>query len=119
MLLTLLLSLCIMTNLFVITFKAPKQLKIATFEEEQLTLIDIDGWEGQAIRIHKKLYQKILKENVLPKELDDQIKNRLFGMNDRVKDGVYLLKGRDSDNNRDLIYAVSYTHLTLPTTPYV
>lgn len=101
-LLTFLFTLCIMTNLIVITFKAPKQLKITSFQEELLTLIDIDGWEGQAIRIHKELYQKILKENVIPKELDDQIKNRLFGINYRVKDGIYLLIGRDHDKNRDI-----------------
>ncbi len=104
LLLTILLMVCLMTNLIVITFKAPKQLKIASFQEEQLTLIDIDGWECQAIRIHKKLYKKILKENVLPKELGDQIKNRLFGINYRVKDGIYLLIGRDPDKNRYLIY---------------
>lgn len=103
-LLTILLILCLMANLFVITFKTPKQLKITSFQEERLTLIDIDGWEGQAIRIHKELYQKILKDDIIPKELDDQIKNRLFGINNRVKDGIYLLIGRDHDNNRDLIY---------------
>ena len=98
------LMLCLMANIIVITFKAPKLLKIASFQEEQLILIDIDGWEGQVIRIHLKLYQKILKEKVLPKELDDQIKSRLFGINGRVKDGIYLLIGRDHDKNRDLIY---------------
>jgi len=103
-LLTILFTLCIMTNFFIITFKAPKQLKIASFQEELLTFIDIDGWECQAIRIHKEIYQKILKENVKPQELNDQIKNRLFGINNRIKDGIYLLIGRDHDKNKDLIY---------------
>ncbi len=104
LLLTFILCIIICTNLTVLTFKPAKQLKIASFQEEKLTLIDIEGWECQAIRMQKELYKNILKENVLPEELDKEIRNRLFGTSDRVKDGIYILQGKNHDQNRDLIY---------------
>jgi len=104
LLLTFVLVSCIFTNLLIIIPKPPKELKVLSFEDEHLILIDIDGWDGQAIKITKDFYKEFLKEGVLPKELDIEISKRLFGTGERKRDGVYILQSRDVIKNKDLIY---------------
>ena len=104
LLLTILLVLCNILTLGVLKPKPPKQLKAISFQEEKLALIDIDGWDGQAIRISKEFYKKILKEKVIPEDLDQEIKNRLFGTTNRLKDGIYLLQGKNHDKGKEIIY---------------
>lgn len=94
----------IISSILTITLvKSPKKLELNSFQDEMLVLIDIDGWEGQAIKISKDFYEEILKEHVDPKELDEEIRNRLFGIN-RLKDGIYFLVSKIYERNKDLIY---------------
>ena len=58
-------------------------------------LIDINGWEGQAIRINWDFFIRILeeKETIDPEEINWEIIKRTSSINNRRIDGVYLILG--------------------------
>ncbi len=81
-----------------------KQINIISFEEQDLKFIDIDGWEGQAIRIGWDLYFKFLKEDIETDDIRLEIVNRLFGLKERTRDGIYMFQNDSNNEDKIIIY---------------
>ena len=83
--------------------------------------IKTQGWVFKEVRGSKVQVRGIDLDNRNKSndEISDLLKNRLETL---LKDKEVVLKSAEwvtEENSKDPIITVSYTHLTLPTTPYV
>ena len=79
-----------------------RHIRITSFED--LELIDIDSWEGQAIKIGWDFFFRIFQQEINLEKIKSEIIKRTSGSEERTRDGVYIIQDEDSENKKIRIY---------------
>jgi len=93
------------TSLIYLVIKLNNPIIITVGEFENFDLLDVNGWEGQAIRFDWSFLIRIFeeKEGIEPIRISEEIKKRILNVNKRRLDGVYLISG-NLENKKIMIY---------------
>lgn len=103
--------LSLMMSIIYIVIKVNDLNTITIGEFDFFDLIDINGWEGQAIRINWNFFIRIIEENetIEPIEINREIKKRTSNVDHRRIDGVYLILGDLNLQNEQISVYVGKT----------
>ena len=102
----------LMVSIIYIVIKVNDLSTITIGEFDFFDLIDINGWEGQAIRINWNFFIRIIEENETfePIEINWEIKKRTSNVDNRRIDGVYLILGDLNLQNEQISVYVGKTY---------
>ncbi len=83
------------------------------FSDDRLQFLDIDGWDGQVIKINRQFYIDLLRNNMkLDFEIEEEKKKDIVGeIVNRTEniDGVYILFGEDIEGVKEGIAYIGET----------